>query len=115
MKAVKIPKAEPRKARKVKKQTAPRVPVVGVASPSEQTFYEDMKATVELLTDGWYSAREIASKLSVSYQTPYNRLKKLESLGFVIESREDPLLSRTVKRFHIKQGDVSILDRFMPR
>jgi len=84
---------------------------VEIAAPRDAAYLESMKKMVELLKANWLSARELADKLNVSHQSPYNRIKRLEELGYIIESRIDETLFRPMKRYHIAKGDIDLLEK----
>ena len=76
----------------------------------DREYLESLRKMVRLLSAGWLSAKELADKLDLSHQTPYNRIKKLRVAGFEIDERDDQTVVRKIRRFHITEGDESLLD-----
>lgn len=109
---IKVPKkttkkAARRPARKALRRKRPRN--VTALAPATLEYLESMTAMVKLLRGGWYGARELAEKLDLSHQSPYNRVKKLKSWGFTVDARTDAGLRGPLTRWHISEGGVELL------
>lgn len=91
-----------------------------ILPPRDRKYLEALEQTVKLLKDGWHSAREMADALGISHQSPWNRLRKLRKIGYVVKERTDATTVRLVKRFHIEgawdeKKDRAIIWRGLPQ